>query len=73
MNWGTLRTRSVARRQGTVDVDDMGSLMAPLLRSAVRKPPRRRLSKAELRQIAADALARSGDVPVTRCPPGRRS
>ena len=53
MNWSRIATRDRMRRQGVEDVKGGTPIVAPLVR---KQPPRRKLSKAELRDQAAAAF-----------------
>ena len=53
-NWDRARSRDLMRRHGVEDAQHVSSLIAPLVR---RRPKRRPLSKAELRDQAAQAMA----------------
>jgi hypothetical protein len=66
MNWSKVGERGRMRRQGTEGAgDDNTPFVAPLLKSRRPRPPPP--SKAELRAIAAAALAKF-DGPITRGP-----
>jgi hypothetical protein len=72
MKWEADKARRRMRAQGVEGFDVDPDIMAPLHRPRPITPRRRKLTKAELRQMADEALARSPDVKVTVCPPQKR-
>src|SRR6516225_5912913 len=52
-NWSRIKQRSLMRRRGIEDVKGGTPIVAPLVN---KQPPRRKLSKAELREQAAAAF-----------------
>lgn len=62
-NWHRDNQRRLMQKRGTVPATEIDVMMAPLIH---HKPRRRPLSKAELRRMAAEAIANTPNLTVKK-------